>query len=333
MEEYLNAVETILANGNYKPNRTGVDTISNFAVHYNIDLQDGFPLLTTKKMSDFRWKSLIYELIWYFSGEEHVKNLQEHTGIWNAWADEEGRLETAYGRYWRRFPIPYKGLDGEAWPDATQRWINVEDNGQKTFDQIQYVLDMLKENPNSRRIIVNAWYPANATISKLPPCHYTYVINVQGDRLNLHLNQRSADIALGVPFNIAAYAIIAHVFANYGGFKPGTFSHTLVDAHAYCGKEERGAFYRNNLTELQERIRAVEDKKEYLDVRDWLEETAPPQESRHDHVPGLLEQLSREPLERPSIQVADKHPDDLRFEDIQLKNYKSHSGIKFDVAV
>jgi thymidylate synthase len=206
------------------------------------------------------------------------------------------------------------------------------------FDQIQYIIDTLNgdhpyRGPESRRMVVNAWHPANAAVSKLPPCHFSFVFNVQGDRLNLHLTQRSGDIALGVPFNIAAYALIARIIAQRTGFALGEFSHTIVDAHVYCGKDERGRFYADRLDAFQERLAAVESREGYAELRDWVDEEAPAEEEPgFDHVPGLLEQLSREPLERPRIRVADRPIDELGFDDIELLDYDSHDGIRFRVA-
>ncbi|WP_254543606.1 thymidylate synthase [Halomarina pelagica] len=332
MRQYLDLVERVLRTGTHKPNRTGVDTISSFSQHYRVDLGEGFPLLTTKKLDGFRWDSMVHELLWYLSGEEHVRNLREHTGIWDAWADEEGRLDTAYGRFWRRYPLPESGLDGESWPDDAHRWVNEDE---RTFDQLRYVLDTLRENPNSRRIVVNAWHPGNATVSTLPPCHYTFVFNVQGDRLNLHLTQRSGDVALGIPFNLAAYSLLAQAIAQRTGFEVGEFAHTIVDAHVYCGADARGEWYAEHLADLRARLGSVETREDYLDVREWLEGAAPDEdggEEGYDHVPGLLEQLSREPRDRPRVEIADKPLDELTYDDVRLRNYDSAPGIRFAVA-
>lgn len=336
MRQYLETVDTVLRTGTYKPNRTAVDTISGFSKHYTIDLDEGYPLLTTKKMDGFRWNSMLHELFWYLSGEEHVRNLREKTGIWDEWADEDGHLETAYGRFWRRYPIPDESgrLPGEAWVEDGD-WVNEEEDGERlTFDQIQYVLDTLSENPHSRRLVVNAWHPANAGNSLLPPCHYTFVFNVQGGRLNLHLTQRSADLALGVPFNIACYSLLLTIVAQKAGFEPGVFSHQLVDAHVYCGTGERGRWYEDHLDELQNRLETT-DTANYTDVSEWLQEEAPPetdQEEGYDHVPGLLEQLSRDPFDRPELHVPEKPLEELTADDIWLEGYESHPGIRFAVA-
>jgi len=231
MQQYLELVDTVLSTGTHKPNRTGVDTISSFSEHYEVDLQDGYPLLTTKEMDGYRWNSMLHEVCWYLSGEEHIRDLREETKIWDAWADDDGRLDTAYGRFWRRFPVPEEDaqLEGESWPAESHQWVTEEADGRKTFDQLQYVIDTLSDSPNSRRLVVNAWHPANAAVSTLPPCHYSFVFNVQGDQLNCHLTQRSGDTALGIPFNIAAYALLTKVIAQQTGFEPGTFAHTVVD--------------------------------------------------------------------------------------------------------
>ena len=332
MQQYLDLVTDVLSSGNYKPNRTGVDTVSGFSQHYTVDLQEGFPLLTTKDLSGFRWNSLVHEVLWYLSGEEHIRSLREETGIWDAWADDEGRLDTAYGRFWRRFPVPDddQRLPGESWPDDAHRWVS---DGE--FDQLQYVLDTLEENPQSRRMVINAWHPANAAVSTLPPCHYTFVFNVQGSTLNCHLTQRSGDIALGIPFNIAAYAMLTQAIAAQTGYELGEFGHTVVDAHVYCGTGARGDWYAENLDSLQHRMQGVEHRREYRDVADWLRSEAPPEaedEEKYDHVPGLLAQCAREPGERPTLHIADRPLDELTAEDISLDGYDPEPGIRFAVA-
>jgi thymidylate synthase len=217
MREYLDLVERVLTKGTLKKNRTGVDTLSCFAEHYQVNLDKGYPLLTTKKVN---FDAMLHEVLWYLSGEDHIRNLRKHTKIWNAWADENGNLETAYGRYWRRFP------SAQISP-ATGQYEVVE------VDQIGRVIELLKTDPNSRRMVVTAWEPGNALESKLPPCHYTFAFNVQQNRLCCHLTQRSGDIAIGIPFNLAAYALLTQILAQETGLTPGIFSHTIVDAHIY----------------------------------------------------------------------------------------------------
>jgi thymidylate synthase len=217
MKEYLDLVDRVLKNGTLKKNRTGVDTIACFAEHYMIDLRNGFPLLTTKRVN---FNAMLHEVLWYLSGEDHIRNLRNVTKIWDAWADSNGDLDTAYGRYWRRFPSAQINKQ-------TGKYEVVE------FDQIGEVLRLLRTDPSSRRMVVSAWEPGNAYRSKLPPCHYSFVFNVQGGRLNCHLTQRSGDIAIGIPFNVAAYSLLTMAIAQDVGMEPGCFSHTIVDAHIY----------------------------------------------------------------------------------------------------
>lgn len=279
MKEYLDLVRLVMNEGVRKKSRTGIDTISYFSAHYRVDLNKGFPLLTTKKME---WKSLVYELLWYLSGENHIRNLRKHTKIWDAWADEEGNLETAYGYYWRHFPSAQK--------DKMGNWKIRE------VDQIQYVINEIKNKPYSRRLVVTAWEPGNATTSKLPPCHYTFVFNVSEDKLNCHLTQRSGDIALGIPFNLAAYSALTQIIAQETGLGLGYFSHTIIDAHIYVA--EKGS-----------------------------------ENEKYDHLKGLKEQLTREPLPLPRLEIAKKPMNELTFEDFNLIDYQSHPKIRFEVAV
>lgn len=307
MNNYLSLVTEVLTAGEHTRNRTGVDTISKIGVQREYDLSDGFPLVTTKDMSGGRWNSLIHEFCWYLSGEHHIKNLREHTSIWDDWADELGFLDTAYGRFWRSYPQPARTKSFEAWCEPDTPWVNADGS----IDQISYVLHQLDNNPDSRRIVVNAWHPGNATVSKLPPCHDRWVVNVKNGKLNIHLTQRSGDIALGVPFNIAAYSLMIELLCDYSGFEPGKLVHSITDAHIYCGKGERSNWYRK-MSEGQ----TLRGEK--------------PGTDDFDHVPGLLEQVQREPLDKPSVTVSGD-PLNLSVDDIELHDYKSHDSIKFEV--
>ncbi len=361
MDAYQQLVATVLEEGSYKRTRTGVDTISSFMYAYELDLGDGFPLLTTKRMDGGRWRSIVHELLWYLSGEEHIRTLREETGIWDEWADEEGHLPTAYGRFWRRFPLPDQEawLPGEWWPDAEaswledaatyydvsvaeirsamDRWITTEGET-RVFDQIAYVIDTLNGEhpyrpPDSRRLVVSAWHPANAAVSKLPPCHYSFVFNVENGSLNLHLTQRSGDIALGVPFNIASYALLLELIARETDYKVGRFGHTIVDAHVYCGIGDRGAWYADHVNVLQERLRDATTAADRRGVGAWIEDAAPDEpEPNTDHVPGLLEQLAREPYDRPTVTITDKSLDELTAADFELHDYQFHPALRFAVA-
>lgn len=348
MKKYQNLVKYVLENGNIKDNRTEENTISTFGYNYKLDLSKGYPLLTTKKMDTFRWDSMLHEVEWYLSGEHHIKDLTEKTGIWDAWADENMNLPSAYGRFWRRFPVPNSKsqLNGEDWINKDSKYVSKTDSNQLVFDQLKYVVDSLNGNnqnrtPQSRRLVVSAWHPSNAHASSLPPCHFTFVFNVQNGKLNLHLTQRSADIALGVPFNIAAYCLLLKLISKQTDYDTGYFNHSLVDAHVYCGKGQRSEWYSKNIETLQSKISKARNRDDYRDIRSWVINNAPDDENEDlenhnygsDHIPGLLEQISREPLGRSKLEISDNTDiDSVKNTDFNLKNYSSHSGIRFSVA-
>lgn len=209
MKQYLDLLNRILTEGTKKTDRTGTGTLSVFGHQMRFNLEDGFPLLTTKKL---HLKSIIYELLWFLKGDTNVKYLQEHgVRIWNEWADENGDLGPVYGHQWR------------SWPDY---------NG-GTIDQISNVIDMIKNHPDSRRMVVSAWNPAEVDQMALPPCHCLFQFYVADGRLSLQLYQRSADTFLGVPFNIASYALLLMMMAQVTGLKAGDFIHTTGDTHLY----------------------------------------------------------------------------------------------------
>ena len=209
MQQYLKLLDRILTEGATKTDRTGTGTMSVFGNQMRFDMADGFPLLTTKKL---HLKSIIYELLWFLRGDTYVHYLQEHgVRIWNEWADENGELGPVYGHQWR------------SWPDY---------NG-GTIDQIQNVVDMIKNHPDSRRMMVTAWNPAEVEQMALPPCHCLFQFYVAEGRLSLQLYQRSADTFLGVPFNIASYALLLQMMAQVTGLQPGEFIHTTGDTHLY----------------------------------------------------------------------------------------------------
>ena len=289
MKQYLDVVRETLEKGTRKPNRTGVDTISTFNINYEIDLAEGFPLLTTKAVS---WKNIVIENLWFLSGSTDIGLLKKHDcKFWDPWADEHGKVPSAYGNFWRHFPLP--------------------DN--RTNDQIAYIVEQLHKNPMSRRMLVSAWAPGNAQTSALPPCHALWVVNVQLDEsgapvLCLHLTQRSCDIALGVPYNIAGYAFMLKLLSRFSGIPAGVFGHTLIDAHIYTAKADG-------------------TKAEY------------------DHIPGLKQQLERTPRSLPSLDIdssikslADIEPllsldTDEIMDKFRLHNYDPHPAITFKVAV
>ncbi|MDR9446236.1 MAG: thymidylate synthase [Balneolaceae bacterium] len=236
MQVYHDLVQRVLDNGVLKENRTGTDTISNFAEFYRVDLSEGFPLLTTKKVF---FRSVIYELLWYLRGDDHVKWLRDdqNVHIWDAWAREDGYVGPIYPVLWRRYPSLKVGdsdqayiPQGESRTDVTWRYDEV--------DQVSRVIEMIKTNPNSRRMVVNTWHPGLLDEMALPPCHIMYIFNVSGGKLHCHLTQRSGDIALGIPFNLACYAALTMAIAQETGLEPGTFAHTIVDAHIYVNHIE-----------------------------------------------------------------------------------------------
>lgn len=215
VQQYLDLCERILAEGIKKSDRTGTGTISIFGHQMRFDLENGFPLLTTKKL---HLRSIIYELLWFLRGETNVEYLHQHgVTIWDEWTDEKGDLGPIYGKQWRSFA----GTNG------------------KTVDQIAWVIDEIKKNPDSRRLVVSAWNPVEMPDMALPPCHCLFQFYVSDGKLSCQLYQRSGDVFLGVPFNIASYALLTHMIAQVTGYKPGTFVHTLGDAHLYLNHIEQ----------------------------------------------------------------------------------------------
>ena len=274
MKQYLELLDNVLENGVRKTDRTGTGTISIFGPQLRFDLQQGFPLLTTKKL---HLKSIIYELLWFLNGDTNVKYLQEHgVRIWNEWANENGDLGPVYGAQWRNW-------NGEG------------------IDQISIAIDQIKNNPDSRRIIVAAWNPSvlpqsGKTFAEnvaegraaLPPCHAWFQFYVANGKLSLQMYQRSADIFLGVPFNIASYSLLLMMVAQVTGLKPGEFVHTFGDAHIYL-----------------------------------------------NHLEQVKLQLTREPRKLPVMKI---NPDvknifDFQYEDFVLEGYDPHPHIKGEISV
>ncbi|HVZ13648.1 MAG TPA: thymidylate synthase [Bauldia sp.] len=215
MRQYLDLMSRALDEGVRKNDRTGTGTLSVFGHQMRFDLADGFPLVTTKKV---HLKSIIHELLWFLSGDTNIRYLQDNgVRIWDEWADENGDLGPVYGAEWRSWRTPDGG----------------------SIDQIRNVVDQIKRNPDSRRLIVTAWNPADVDQQALPPCHCLFQFYVADGRLSCQLYQRSGDIFLGVPFNIASYALLTMMMAQVTGLKPGDFVHTLGDAHLYSNHVEQ----------------------------------------------------------------------------------------------
>lgn len=274
MEQYLDLLKFILENGVQKTDRTGTGTLSSFGYQMRFDLQKGFPLVTTKKL---HLKSIIYELLWFLKGETNIKYLNENgVRIWDEWADEDGNLGPVYGKQWRS----WEGKDG------------------KITDQISELIGQIKNNPDSRRLIVSAWNVGELADMALMPCHTLFQFYVspsvgQNDRLSrarlsCQLYQRSADVFLGVPFNIASYALLTMMIAQVCDLEPGEFIHSFGDVHIY-----------------------------------------------NNHLEQVNLQLSRTPFPLPAMKLnpAVKNIFDFRFEDFTLENYQSHPAIKAPIAV
>ena len=243
MQQYLSLLKRILDEGATKTDRTGTGTKSVFGHQMRFDLSEGFPLLTTKKL---HLKSIIYELLWFLRGDTNVKYLQEHgVRIWNEWADENGDLGPVYGHQWRSWP-DYKG---------------------GTIDQIQNVLDLIKHHPDSRRMMVTAWNPAEVEEMALPPCHCLFQFYVADGRLSLQLYQRSADTFLGVPFNIASYALLLQMMAQVTGLQPGEFIHTTGDTHLYLNHLEQAQLQLTRTPRKLPRMKINPDVKELFSFR------------------------------------------------------------------
>jgi len=219
MKEYLNLVEHVLETGIIKNNRTGTDTLSAFGTHYKVNLSKGYPLLTTKKVF---FNSVIRELLWYLSGQTHIRDLRKYTKIWDSWTSEDKNWEVGkmYGYQWVNWE---KYIEDPKTKKISKTFIN----------QIDNVIKQIKTNPNSRRMVVTAWNPSVLDEIALPSCHAFFIFNVLDGKLNCHLTQRSGDIALGIPFNLACYATLTQMIAQETNLELGIFSHYINDAHIY----------------------------------------------------------------------------------------------------
>lgn len=243
MQQYLDLLHRILEEGKVKTDRTGTGTKSVFGHQMRFNLEDGFPVLTTKKL---HLKSIIYELLWFLKGDTNVKYLQEHgVSIWDEWADENGDLGPVYGHQWR------------SWPDHRGG----------TIDQIQNVVDLIKHHPDSRRMLVTAWNPADISEMALPPCHCLFQFYVADGRLSLQLYQRSADTFLGVPFNIASYALLLQMMAQVTGLKAGDFIHTTGDTHLYLNHIEQAKLQLTRTPRELPQMKLNPDVKSLFDFR------------------------------------------------------------------
>ncbi|WP_121612097.1 thymidylate synthase [Mesobacillus foraminis] len=262
MKQYLDLCRHVLENGTTKEDRTGTGTVSTFGYQMRFDLKEGFPLVTTKKL---HLKSIIHELLWFLDGDTNVKYLQEHgVRIWNEWADENGELGPVYGHQWRSWPTPDGG----------------------SIDQISNVINQLKNNPDSRRMIVSAWNVADVENMALPPCHCLFQFYVADGKLSCQLYQRSADIFLGVPFNIASYALLTLMIAQVCDLEPGEFIHTLGDAHIYFNHLDQVKLQLSREPRRLPKMKLNPDVKDIFGFRyeDFLLEDYEP----HPHIKGVV---------------------------------------------
>ena len=262
MKQYLDLCQRVLNEGTEKHDRTGTGTISVFGHQMRFNLEEGFPLLTTKKL---HLKSIIYELLWFLKGDTNVKYLQDHgVRIWNEWADEHGELGPVYGHQWR------------SWPDYQGGHI----------DQITQLVEQIKKNPDSRRHIVSAWNVAEVNNMALPPCHTLFQFYVADGRLSLQLYQRSADIFLGVPFNIASYALLLMMMAQVTGLKVGDFVHTFGDAHIYLNHIEQVKLQLTRETRTLPKMIINPEVKDLFDFK--FEDFQLVDYDPHPHIPGVV---------------------------------------------
>ena len=243
MKQYLDLMQKVLNEGQEKSDRTGTGTLSIFGHQMEFDLSDGFPLVTTKKV---HLKSIVHELIWFLQGSTNISYLKENgVSIWDEWADEKGELGPVYGAQWR------------SWPDGN--------NG--TIDQIQNLIQGIKTNPDSRRHIVSAWNPALVDEMALPPCHSLFQFYVANEKLSCQLYQRSADIFLGVPFNIASYALLTHMVAHVCNLKAGKFVHTFGDAHLYLNHLDQAKLQLSRDTKMLPQLKLNSEVKNIFDFK------------------------------------------------------------------
>ena len=352
--------------------RRGIGRIKIFGYQNRYDLQEGFPALTTKRIG---FKMVSNELIWFLRGETNIKYLVDNkVHIWNSdafhfnlenmvkegifpevftkdsdeWVnarseyvqrikeDEEfaqrwGELGPVYGSQWLHWPkfLPVTVNDG-----GEEKQVYIKDpNG---IDQIATVIQGMQKNLTSSRHIITAWNPEEVPNMALPPCHTLFQLDSDGEVLNLHLYQRSCDMFLGVPFNIASYSELTTIFARELGLKPGEFIHTFGDVHFYTGAGERAEWYRDNFDRFKSMVREAEGPEDFRVILDQLNEILPPEpegKKGQDHVTGILEQLTRTPRKLPQLSIADKSYDELTIEDFKLEGYDPYPSIKRTLAV
>jgi thymidylate synthase len=376
VKQYLELSKDILGStkSRFKFNeRRGLGRIYLFGRQTRYDLSEGFPLLTTKRMP---FKHIAHELIWFLSGNTNIKYLvdngvhiwdddtfncnlkgmvkkgifpeafEKYSDSWIAARDEYiGRLkqDAEFAQRWGNAG-PVYGAQWMHWPKFNPAG-SVKIDGQETkiytrdprgINQIDEVLEGMRRDIKSARHMVTAWNPSEITEMALPPCHTLFQLNSDGEKLDIHLDQRACDMFLGVPFNTASYPLLGTIFAQELGLQIGDFVHTLTDVHFYTGAGERAKWYQNNFNEFNSRVRASSGPEDYSNVLAWLEKQLPPEDERKkgmDHVTGILEQLTREPTALPRVTIANKPYKTLTIDDFAIEGYNPAPTIKRTLAV
>lgn len=366
VQQYLEHCKEIFTSkrSGFKMGSKGSGLISLFGYQNEYDLREGFPLLTTKKMFT---KSIIHELIWFLKGDTNIKYLEDNNvPIWRGNAFEYnlpemieegifpekiGKKEIKYSPDWDNAMLEYSkrikidfgfaekfgdagSIYGKQW--RFWKYFDEEKNKLVEIDQLGEVINKMRKNPVGKKYVVSAWNPGDIPKMSLPPCHVMYQMtsNDEGE-LELQLYQRSCDQFLGVPFNIASYAMLTQIIAQELNLKPKTFIHSFGDSHFYSGLEKRSQWYKQNLIELKQKIKNVSQRENYLEILDWINKNSSKDENeeKYDHVTAILEQMSREPKPLPKLTIAKKPFDKLTIEDFTIEEYESHPAIKRSMAV
>jgi thymidylate synthase len=364
VEQYLEHSRNILTSPYtlFKGGSKEVPLISLFGYQNEYDLNDGFPLLTTKRMAT---KSLVHELLWFMRGETNIKYLVDNkVPIWTRDAFnhnlekmvKEGIFPVGLGKYssdWINALSEYEqriredsefaakwGELGPVYGSQWRNWTSVDENGKVVkVDQFANVLDSLRKKPTSKKIILTAWNPGQLQEMALEPCHLLFQTNSDGNILDLQMYQRSCDQFIGVPFNIASYSMLTQIIAQQTNLQPRRFIHDFGDSHFYCGTGKRGEWYKENLNELQKMVRSVKKPEDYLNILSDLRKKLPQEhgikkeEEGYDHVTAILEQLSRKPKKLPRLEIADKPFDKLTADDFKVIGYEHHPFIGRAMAV
>lgn len=375
VKQYLEHSKAILSSRHSKfkfNERRGLGRIYVFGYQNRYDLSEGFPLLTTKKVP---FKTVAHELIWFLSGETNIKYLvdngvhiwdddafnhnlkgmvkegvfletsEKYSEPWRAakekyiqWVKEDsefaqrwGDLGPVYGSQWIHWP-KFSPITLEIGGERKEYYVK-DPNG---INQLESVIQSMKKDITSARHMVAAWNPQEVQDMALPPCHTLFQLNSDGEQLDLQLYQRACDMFLGVPFNIASYAMLTTIFAQEMGLRPGEFVHTFGDVHFYTGAGERAKWYRDNFDEFKERVRRSSAPEDYSNMLAWLNKNLPPEDKGKegmDHVTGILEQLTREPKTLPTLKIAKKPHSELTIDDFVIEGYDPWPAIKRTLAV